>query len=498
MPSALRVALVLAALLAAPDLRAQPADTLLAGSGLAADVDVLARAYETLHPGLYRYQTPAEWRARLAGLRADVAGGMSRPAFYVRLAELLAAVRCGHSYPNFFNQTAAVQAGVVEAGRRLPFTFRWIGGEMVVTRDLSGTGLAPGTRVAAIDGVPAADVLARLLPLARADGGNDAKRREILSVTGGERYEAFDVYFPLVFALRDSATVRVAAPLGGPARTLRLATQTFAEREAIRTATPPAAGANPLGWTVRTLPDGTAVLTMPSWATYSDESAGWDWQAFLDSAIATLARTPRLVVDLRDNEGGSDVGDVLLGYLTREPLTFPAGERYVRYRTLPADLRPHADTWDRSFDDWSANIAASETGDLLRMTRWDSGTADKTIRPDSLHYAGRVAVLVGPVNSSATFGFAQDVQRSGLARLVGQTTGGNRRGINGGAFYFFRLPGSGVEVDVPLIGFFPPGRDLAGVPDAGIEPDIAVPVDADDLATGRDRALDAAVAALSE
>ncbi|HEX8298902.1 MAG TPA: S41 family peptidase, partial [Rubricoccaceae bacterium] len=252
---------------------------------------------------------------------------------------------------------------------------------------------------------------------------------------------------------------------------------------------------NPLGWTVRTLADGTAVLTMPSWATYS---VTWDWKAFLDSTVTALAGAPRLVVDLRENEGGSDVGDALLSYLARAPLSFPTGARYVRYRTLPDRLRPHADTWDRSFDDWNADIAADQTGELLRMTRWDDGGTEKTIRPDSIRYDGRVAVLVGPVNSSATYGFAQDVQRSGLARLVGQTTGGNQRGINGGAFYFFRLPGSGIEVDIPLIGYYPPGLDLTGVPDAGIEPDVAIPVNADDLATGRDRTLDAAVVALSE
>lgn len=476
--------------------RAQPADTLLTGPALQADVDLLARAYETLHPGLYRYQTPGEWAARVATLRADVAGGMSQRAFYVRLAALTAAVRCGHSYPNFVNQTDAVQARVLAAGRRLPFYFRWIRGEMVVTRDLSGAGLAPGTRVLSVDGTPAAAILDRLLPLARADGGNDAKRREILSVGGGEPYEAFDVYYPLVFALADTVRLDVQAPRGGPRRALRLATQTFADREAHRTTASPDP-ASPLGWTLRTLSDGTAVLTMPGWATYMVD---WDWQAYLDQTFAHLIATdaPRLVVDLRENEGGSDVGDALLGYLTREPLTFPTGERYVRYRTLPADLQPYADTWDRSFDDWSADIAPDATGDLLRMTRWDEGSSSKTIVPAARQFTGRVAVLVGPVNSSATFGFAQDVRASGLARLVGQTTGGNQRGINGGAFYFFRLPASGLEVDLPLIGFFPSGEAAGRVPDGGIEPDVPVALTADDLAAGTDPALDAAVAALGD
>ena len=64
------------------------------------------------------------------------------------------------------------------------------------------------------------------------------------------------------------------------------------------------------------------------------------------------------------------------------------------------------------------------------------------------------------------------MQREKLATIIGETTGGNRRGINGGCFYFFRLPETGLEVDLPLIGTFP----LTRQPDAGIVPDIVVPV----------------------
>ena len=38
--------------------------------------------------------------------------------------------------------------------------------------------------------------------------------------------------------------------------------------------------------------------------------------------------------------------------------------------------------------------------------------------------------------------------------LVGQMTGGNQRGINGGAFFFVTLSNSQLEVDLPLVGNF--------------------------------------------
>ncbi|WP_295191670.1 S41 family peptidase [uncultured Brevundimonas sp.] len=97
--------------------------------------------------------------------------------------------------------------------------------------------------------------------------------------------------------------------------------------------------------------------------------------------------------------------------------------------------------------------------------------------------------MIGPQNSSATFGFAQMVQRERLGALVGETTGGNRRGINGGAFYFLRLPATGFEVDLPLIGTF----HQKPQPDTGIQPDISIPRTAEAIARGRDPVMEAAL-----
>lgn len=94
-------------------------------------------------------------------------------------------------------------------------------------------------------------------------------------------------------------------------------------------------------------------------------------------------------------------------------------------------------------------------------------------------------VLVGAANSSATFQFALAVKQSGMAALVGQTTGGNRRGINGSAFFFVRLPRTGLEVDLPLVAGMPRGTE----PDAGVEPDIVVTPTPAQIAAGTDAEL---------
>jgi C-terminal processing protease CtpA/Prc len=100
-----------------------------------------------------------------------------------------------------------------------------------------------------------------------------------------------------------------------------------------------------------------------------------------------------------------------------------------------------------------------------------------------------MAILIGPENSSATFQFALTARTAGLATLIGQTTGGNLRGINGGAFFFATLPQSGIVFDLPVIGTFPERPQ----PDGGLAPDIAVAAAISDIASGSDPAMQRAV-----
>jgi C-terminal processing protease CtpA/Prc len=104
-----------------------------------------------------------------------------------------------------------------------------------------------------------------------------------------------------------------------------------------------------------------------------------------------------------------------------------------------------------------------------------------------------MVALISPQNSSATFQFALKCKQSGLGTLIGETTGGNLRGINGG-YFFATLPESGIEFDVALISFSPDGPMPA---DAGVEPDIAIKQSAKDIAEGTDPAMDAAISHLN-
>lgn len=452
------------------------------GADWSDDIRILRRAFELIHPGLYRYAAPAEMAARFDRLERTFAAGPSLGAAYLALAQTLAAIKCGHTYPNFFNQSEAVAGALFSGKTRLPFHFKWIGGRMVVTANQSDDPrMARGAQVSSVNGVSTKRLYRELLPLVRADGGNDAKRRALLEVQGREELETFDIYHALAFGpIGDAVALKVRSP-NGAERRLDAATIDLAAR---RAAIPTRESDNPLGWSLQWPNERAALLTMPNWAAYNVK---WDWIAWLDGVFAEIAdrKATALIVDLRENEGGNDCGDEILARLIDKDLETQPDRRLLRFVKTPPDLDPFLDTWDDSFRDWTDRVTPVDARYFERKA--EAGTA---VQPKAPRFAGKVFVLTSPVNSSATFRFAELIRANGLGLLIGEPTGGNRRGINGGAYFFLRLPNSGLEADLPLIGYFP----RTPQPDAGLLPDVDAGPTAADIRDGRDRALETALA----
>ena len=446
---------------------------------LANDIAIVRRAL-ALHPGLHRYNTPAAIEARLARLARDFAAATDRAGRYLLLSRFLATIRDGHTYANFFNQKRVVAAELFDRPTRIPFHFRWLGGRMVVTAH-GDAALPPGTIVDRLNGVRDRDILERLLPYTRTDGHNEAKRVSLLELRGTEGIETFDVFHGLVYGppLGGRHSIEATLP-SGKRKAVVLPVISLAERRAQMIARPETGDAPIWDWTVR--PDGVAVLDMPSWVLYNSK---WEWEPWLAARLDTLAGLKGLVIDLRGNEGGNDCGALILARLIATRLTRDSGERLVRFRTTPPDLDPYLDTWDDSFRQLGIDAVDLGNGFYRRPpvegVDWIDPVGPRIDRP--------VAALVGPANSSATFQFASLARRSGVIRLFGETTGGNLRGTIGGGFFFVRLPASGLEFDVPLIGYFPKGPRR----DGGVIPDRIIETTSADIAAGRDPTMLAAI-----
>lgn len=483
-------AFMLRAQIASPQAPPPTGNLIILSADLESDAAILRKAYEALHPGLYRYSSKADMDAKFDALQKSLSHDLSLQDAYIAFSVFAAQVKCGHTYANFFNQKKGVATALFQGHDRVPFYFRWLDQEIVVIRDFTPNHKLPrGTRVLSINGTPVQAILDRLMTIARADGSNDAKRIAYLEVSGDSMYEAFDVYFPMFF-LQKSRAMQLVAQRPGEAKpqSLDVEALTFEQRIApIKEREAGRKGGAGVVFDWKYLDDGTAYLRMPTWALYKSK---WDWKTWLNARLDEIAErnSPALVVDLRGNEGGNDIGDEILKRLVRNDLRVSAYRRLVRYRQTPAELDPYLDTWDPSFKNWGTAAAELEQPwptappvQYFALTKYDDASGD-VIRPVGKPFRGKFYALIDANNSSSTFQFAQIVKQKKLGTLIGQPTGGNQRGINGGAFFFLRLPKTQIEMDLPLIGNF----SSSPQPDAGLAPDILVTPTLQDIIEGKD------------
>lgn len=467
-----------AAIIASHGLRATPS----AGE-YRQDVDIVRRTL-ALHPGVYRYQTPTRLNQRLARFERDFVGAGNPEQRFLVLSEFMATIRCGHSQCNPYNQSKAAVQSLFERPTKLPFEFDWIAGRMVVLADRSGTGLLRrGTEILSINGETVRNLLAWLLPYARADGSNDAKRVAQMAMRNIDRWETFDIYQGLLLPPRQGAFHIRYRMSDGRAGIGEFAALTPEQRRATRHTLETDGTSEPF-WTWE-MEDGVAILTMPSWVMYN---SSWKWEPWLADRLASLNGAKGLVIDLRENEGGNECGNAIFARLSSKDMQFPGYRQLVRYRRTPKDLDTYLDTWDDSFRSIGENAVETSDG-FFELGREGSDTIP-ALTP---RIPVPVAALIGPACSSATFSFARRARESGLVRLFGEPSGGNLRGINGNGYFFVRLPASGLEFDMPVIGNFAETPQ----PDRGVLPDVLVRRSIADVSTGRDSLEDAAKAWLA-
>jgi hypothetical protein len=450
------------------------------------DIAVL-RAAMDIHPGSLRYLNPAALDASLVQLRKELAATEATAKRYLALSRFLSKLRCGHTYANFYNQSKSLQSALFDRPTRLPFAFRWLDDVMVVTDAAPGVDLQRGSVIKRINGVATVDVLNSLLPYTRADGTSSGKRKALLEVQHRDEFEFFDVFHGLVYGDPQGGMHQLEyVDPEGHEREQCVAPISLAERQALRAEKQGTRGAQDALWRFE-VRDGVGVLTMADWSVYKTE---WDWRTWLDVQLDRAAELRGLVIDNRQNEGGNpEVGFHMLSRMINEPLPFPKYARLVRFRTLPESIRPFAKTWDSHFYNIGENAEPVGRGFLKLSADKD---APQQIDPRGKLVTTPAVLLTSPTNSSAAFTFALLAKSSRRLQLVGETTGGNRRGINGDGYFFTTLPNCGIEFDIPIVGKFP----YTPEPDAGVVPDIPVTESVADISTGNDRTMEVAIALL--
>ena len=456
------------------------AQTILKADDLQKDFAIMRQSYETMHPGLYKYQTKETIDKAFEECKNALNHDQPLAEAYLNFHKMTAQFKCGHAYPNFFNQEGFLKKELFENKTALPFHFRLIEDRMVVLKSADST-IKDGVEIKSINGQSISKIIKTLLPIVRADGSNDGKRRKLLEISG-QYFEYFDIFFPMYFPNKNDSfdlsvydfktkkMARISVKSVSHAERDNIIKTHYKDAEYVKTS---------FYW----LDNKTAVMQIKDFMNFENK---YDFGKFyLDALHEYQAKNGQnLIIDVRKNEGGNGSEVVkLVRYLIQKPIEYVNIQNTWAMLKIDPTLRPYVDNKKWA---WIWFNKDEKGYDKLPNGQFKGKGSGKPeiIVPEKETFSGNIYLLTSPTNSSATFGMAEMFKTNHLATIVGQTTGGNQKGVTAGALFFMLLPNTKIEVDVPLIGT---DYELAKTrPDAGITPDVFVKPNIEDVVKGID------------
>ncbi|PZO49900.1 MAG: hypothetical protein DCF16_13925 [Alphaproteobacteria bacterium] len=462
---------------------------MLTAEAARADVALMRRALETIHPGLYRYTSRDAMDRAFSNLSRSLEGPITDAELYRRVSLTLALIRCTHTKAD---QTEAMEAWRTGNPSHLPFRFRIVEGHMlVVASDPNQVVLPRGAEILLINGRRVSDLIETLGAYVPVDGATTWSRASYLADDGDLMGADFDHFYPYVFGFPAEFTLTVRDRAGASRRTIRLSPINFRNwvrldndgvgfRENFSEATE---------W--RMLDADIGYLSVRTFVNYRNPTdAAALYQRALRELEAAGARS--LIVDLRENGGGSnDAALALVDALAGQPYTY---QRAVRLRAVRyGDLPNFISTWgnrDALFNPPMDSFIPTVDGRYdLRPELAPDILLPRYPTPDA--FQGPVTVLIGPANASgATMAIAK-LRDMGRVRLVGARSGGSAEGPTAGTIFNVTLANSGIVIRVPLALNLMDVR--APQPSGGISPDIEVRETVVDFRSGFDRTLAVAI-----
>lgn len=187
----------------------------------------------------------------------------------------------------------------------------------------------------------------------------------------------------------------------------------------------------------------------------------------LESVMPSITKAKGLILDLRNNGGGSSLhGAAILSFLSKKPV-------------------PYAYSAERQ----ESNFMRARS-DVILLDTVRGGISKPYVNERKEVYAGPVVVLAGAKTFSAAEDFLMSFVTLQRGTVIGSATAGST-----GMPMFFKLPGGGSARICVKHDSFPDGREFVG---KGIAPDIEIAPTVADIRAGRDVVMDKAVAVLSK
>ena len=446
------------------------AEMMLTSEQARADVMMLRVALEKAHPGLYRYVPKSDIDAAFDKLEKRVKTLITDADLYGEISLMLATIRCDHTEAEFSDAMMKYRRNILT---HLPFRFKLFDHHIFVFGgDGTQNALPRGTEIMAINGQPVGTVLKRIERAISVDGFTDESRQSKLAADSDLMGSDVDQFYPIFYGFAPQFKRSMVMPGETQEKAVILAAITFREWVKLPWQSTAYRGEfyKSIDW--KLVGDKTAILKIDTFVNYrhSVDPAGF-YSAFFK--VLNREKVEHLIIDLRENGGGSGDTNVALALLLlKKPFIWnkPIQQKAIRFGAWTKDV----ETWgDRTeiFEPPVGNFRRLASGFYERIT--NETTPDQ--RPNALaadRFSGRGTLLSSPVNASGTTVLIAKLKDEKRVSVIGEATGGSAEGPTAGRIFFRKLPYSGFVVRVPnfwnlmSISAFTQGK--------GVAPDIEV------------------------
>ena len=456
------------------------------------DIAILKKTLAYIHPNLNGYRSEEDLEKDYQVLEAEMLATPTVTNAYKAISKFATNIQCSHTFTNPWNQGTMIKQAIFNQPDKAPFTFSRIGKQLFITKNASEDDrLKRGLEIVKINGVNATDILTQLANYITSDGANYEKRLERLLLSGDEKYALFDIFYSLEYGKQDSFLLDLKDHSTNNTLSSKVSAMSKTKRSKIlNDRYDDSVKSFEDQWSFNMISEKIAHLKINSFAV---QEKNFEWKNYLDDVFVQLntKRIEHFIIDIRDNEGGQgEVGQYITQRILTKPIKVEAAKLQTTYRKIPDDLRTNISTWEKAPYNWRLKVKKIKDGRYQLRQLFAGGYKAKTYQPMNDGFKGKSYLLTGPQNSSATHIMATYVKKYKLATIIGQTTGGNQRGVNGNHFFFLKLPNSKVEVDIPI--FKTTMQEVtSSTPNGGIIPDVIVTKNILDLINGVDTELEA-------
>lgn len=417
------LAFVLFSILLLPECLQEQNDEKIEAVLLQEDVEFLVRSIEEIHPDPYTKISKEEFYTAKDEVLREIRD-MDKYEFYKLIAPLIALIGDAHTtvYPP------------ERPEKCFPVPVAILQDRIFVARDYED--FTAGSEILSIEGIEAKKLIKdmlRYVPYERYEYGLVSVEHDfplLLYLVTGDRAD-FKVVFQSENKIEEvSVKASTAPPYIYP---YRYYYDSFPK----------------LNYAFWTLDNKTAILVINSF--WQSEYMPFD--SFLTGVFSYLKdhNIENLIIDVRANPGGnSELGDMLIDYLTDKPWTQFGGGKYKTeegIRSFENSLQPPSD--------------------------------------NPLRFSGSVYLLTSTTTFSSGRSFAAAIKDFGIGTIIGEETGGVFPSF--GNVWRFELPNSKMEIGCSTTEWYrwkniDPGR--------GVIPDYEIKPMPEDLVNGRDRALE--------